>query len=61
MIPIPTVVTTETTFATASCPKCGTAMVLAAITPHPVATQMERHAFFCSKCNQTKTYMLRAE
>jgi hypothetical protein len=33
-------------------------MVLAAITPHPIAAQMQRHTFLCTKCNQTKTYML---
>lgn len=49
--------TTETT---APCPKCRTIMVLAAITPHPVVKQMERHTFVCSKCNQTKSYMLQA-
>jgi len=46
---------------TAPCPKCGTTMVLAAITPHPIATQMERHTFLCATCNQTKTYMLPAK
>ncbi len=45
---------------TAPCPKCGTAMVLAAITPHPLVPQMKRHTFLCAKCNQTKTYMLKA-
>jgi hypothetical protein len=44
----------------APCPKCGTSMSLAAITPHPIATQMQRHTFLCTKCNQTKTYMLPA-
>lgn len=46
---------------TAPCPKCGTTMVLATITPHPVAPQMQRqrHTFLCAKCNQTKTYMLK--
>lgn len=43
----------------APCPKCGTTMVLAAITPHPIAPQMQRHTFLCAKCNQTKTYMLK--
>jgi RNase P subunit RPR2 len=46
------------TATTAPCPKCATIMVLAAITPHPIAKQMERHTFLCTKCNQTKTYML---
>jgi hypothetical protein len=44
----------------APCPKCATPMVLAAITPHPVAVRMERHTFLCTTCNQTKTYMLPA-
>jgi hypothetical protein len=44
---------------TAPCPKCGTTMVLAAVTPHPVVPQMKRHTFLCARCNQTKTYMLR--
>ncbi len=43
---------------TAPRPKCTTTMVLAAITPHPIATHMERHTFLCTRCNQTKTYML---
>jgi hypothetical protein len=36
-------------------------MILAAITPHPLAAHMERHTFLCTKCNQTKTYMLPAK
>ena len=44
---------------TAPCPKCGTTTVLAAVTPHLVALQMQRHTFLCAKCNQTKTYMLK--
>ncbi len=48
-----------TTDTTAPCPKCATTMVLVAITPHPIVTQMERHTFLCAECNQTKTYMLR--
>jgi len=47
--------------ATAPCPKCSTTMVRAAITPHPIATHMERHTFLCVPCNQTKTYMLPAK
>jgi len=35
-------------------------MVLAAITPHPIAAQMERLTFLCATCNQTKTYVLPA-
>lgn len=46
---------------TAPCPKCATTMILAAITPHPIATQMQRHTFLCTTCNQTKTYMLPAK
>jgi len=43
------------------CPKCKTGMILAAITPHPIAAQMRRHTFLCVQCNQTKTYVLPAE
>ena len=42
------------------CRKCGTAMGLAAISPHPIAANMQRHTFLCTTCNQTKTYMLPA-
>jgi hypothetical protein len=42
----------------APCPVCNTDMVLAAITPHPVAQQLARHTYLCAKCNQTKTYIL---
>jgi hypothetical protein len=35
-------------------------MVLAAVTPHPVATQLARHTYLCAGCNQTKTYVLPA-
>lgn len=45
---------------TAPCPKCATTMVLAVVTPHPIAPQMVRHTFLCATCNQTKTYMLPA-
>jgi hypothetical protein len=51
----------DMTAATAPCPKCATTMILAAITPHPIAAKMERHTFLCVKCNQTKTYMLPAK
>jgi hypothetical protein len=51
----------EKTATTAPCPKCGTTMVLAAITPHPIVPQMKRHTFLCASCNQTKTYMLKVE
>ena len=44
----------------APCPKCRTEMMLAAVAPHPIATQMERRTYLCQKCNQTKTYMLPA-
>jgi hypothetical protein len=47
--------------ATAPCPKCGTGMALAAVTPHPVATQLARHTYVCARCNQTKTYILPAD
>src|SRR5215216_4461918 len=42
----------------APCPACNADMVLAAITPHPVAQQLARHTYLCVKCNQTKTYIL---
>jgi ribosomal protein S27AE len=58
--PIPAIVL-DGTPATAPCPKCATTMVLAAITPHPLAPRMQRHTFLCGKCNQTKTYMLQAK
>jgi hypothetical protein len=51
---------TVTSDTTAPCPKCATTMVLAAVTPHPIATHMARHTFLCATCNQTKTYMLPA-
>jgi predicted RNA-binding Zn-ribbon protein involved in translation (DUF1610 family) len=60
MIQIAVAAEVTKTATAAPCPKCGTTMVLAAITPHPVATRMERHTFLCAKCNQTKTYMLPA-
>jgi len=31
------------------------------IIPHPITTQMQRHTFLCTTCNQTKTYVLRAK
>lgn len=49
---------TAATEATAPCPKCHTDMVLAVITPHPVAHQLGKHTYLCAKCNQTKTYIL---
>jgi hypothetical protein len=54
------VATLETTAVTAPCPRCTSPMVLAAVTPHPIATYMERHTFLCATRNQTKTYMLPA-
>jgi hypothetical protein len=36
-------------------------MALAAVTPHPVATQLARHTYVCARCNQTKTYILPAD
>lgn len=33
-------------------------MVLAAITPHPIAQQLARNTYLCVNCNQTKTYVL---
>ena len=44
--------------ATAPCPKCGTDMLLAVITPHPLSVQLARHTYLCAQCNQTKTYIL---
>ncbi len=40
------------------CPKCGTVMMLVAITRHPLAAHMHRHTYLCTLCNQTKTYVL---
>jgi hypothetical protein len=42
----------------APCPKCRTDMVLAVVVPHPVAPQLGRHTYLCSRCNQTTTYIL---
>jgi len=42
----------------APCPKCKADMVLAAVTPHSVATQLARHTYLCGACNQTHTYIL---
>jgi predicted RNA-binding Zn-ribbon protein involved in translation (DUF1610 family) len=61
MIQTAVAATVTKTATTAPCPKCGTTMALAAVTPHPIATHMERRTFLCTKCNQTKTYMLPAE
>ena len=33
-------------------------MVLAVITPHPIAPQLGKHTYLCARCNQTKTYVL---
>jgi hypothetical protein len=33
-------------------------MVLAAITTHPINTQMERQTFLCADCNKTKTFVV---
>jgi PilZ domain-containing protein len=46
--------------AEATCPKCKSGMTQVAITPHPVASRMLRHTYFCRACNQTRTYMLPA-
>ena len=50
--------TSDTKATRATCPKCGAAMDLVAIAPHPLAIHMERHRFLCVKRNQTQTYML---
>jgi len=33
-------------------------MVLAVVVPHPVAPQLGKHTYLCTRCNQTKTYVL---
>jgi hypothetical protein len=43
---------------TAPCPKCRSDMVLAVITPLPVASQLGKHTYLCAKCNQTRAYIL---
>src|SRR3954469_14330467 len=48
----------ETTATTAPCPKCRSDMVLAVVIPHPIASQLAKHTYLCSHCNQTKTYIL---
>jgi hypothetical protein len=45
----------------APCPICRSDMVLAAITPHPLSSQLARHTYLCADCNQTKTYVLPIE
>jgi hypothetical protein len=45
----------------APCPRCRSDMVLAAITPHPLSSQLARHTYLCAPCNQTKTYVLPIE
>jgi hypothetical protein len=47
--------------AIAPCPKCRADMVLAVVTPHPIATQLARYTYLCANCNQTKTYVLPVE
>src|SRR6187397_1034806 len=42
----------------APCPKCHADMVLAVVVPHPVAPQLGKHTYLCTRCNQTKTYVL---
>ena len=46
---------------TAPCPKCHADMVLAVVVPHPVAPQLGKHTYLCTRCNQTKTYILPVE
>lgn len=60
MIQTAVAATVSPTATKAPCPKCATTMVLAAITPHPIAVNMERLTFLCATCNQTKTYVLPA-
>ena len=38
--------------------KCRSDMVLAVVTPHPVAPQLGKHTYLCAKCNQTRAYIL---
>jgi hypothetical protein len=42
----------------APCPKCHSDMILAVVIPHPVAPQLGKHTYLCTRCNQTKTYIL---
>ena len=42
----------------APCPKCNADMALAVVIPHPVASQLGKHTYLCTRCNQTKTYIL---
>lgn len=42
----------------AMCPRCGAVMVHVAMTPHPVARNMQRNTYVCFPCNRTRTYML---
>jgi hypothetical protein len=51
-------VPSATAATTAPCPKCRADMVLAVVTPHPVAPQLGKHTYLCARCNQTKTYIL---
>jgi hypothetical protein len=46
---------------TAPCPKCRADMVLAVVVPHPAAPQLGKHTYLCTRCNQTKTYILPTE
>lgn len=54
-VPMLELATAETTV---PCPKCRSDMVLAVITPHPVASQLGKHTYLCSRCNQTRAYVL---
>jgi PilZ domain-containing protein len=42
------------------CPRCGSAMIHIADTPHPVAREMQRSVYLCRPCNRTQTYILPA-
>ena len=57
-VPMLQCATAETT---APCPKCRSDMVLAVITPLPVASQLGKHTYLCAKCNQTRAYILPTE
>ncbi len=48
----------DTNTTTVPCPKCRADMSLVVVTPHPIASSMDRHTYLCKSCNQTKTYVL---
>ena len=38
------------------CPKCGTAMALKAVFPHPIIAGLKRRAYVCASCDRARTY-----